>query len=101
MFKTSKVQSKDIDALLGVMVKYGCELGVFLSIERLTKPMLETITKSGVVSVPGFQYPKIQTLTISDFFANKRLKLPAINITYETARLKGKGPRQIELASSE
>jgi site-specific DNA-methyltransferase (adenine-specific) len=95
--KGGKVQSKDIDALMGAMVKHRCELGVFLSIEPLTKPMLDTIARSGVVRVPGFQYPKLQSLTLAEFFTDKKLKLPQDNITYESAKLAGKGHRQIGL----
>ncbi len=99
--KGGKVQSKDIDALLGAMVKHNCGLGVFLSIEPLTKPMLETVAKSGVVSVPGFEYPKLQAMTLAEFFSERKLRLPQTNITFETAKLKGKGSRQIQLDSEE
>ena len=95
--KGGKVGSKDIDALRGAMEKQHCELGVFLSIGPLTKPMADTVSMSGVVSTPGFEYPKLQLLTLAEFFSDKKLKLPQINITFETAKLKGKGPRQIEL----
>jgi SAM-dependent methyltransferase len=99
--KGGKVGSKDIDALLGAMTKQHCGLGVFLSIEPLTKPMLETVSMSGVVSTPGFEYPKLQSLTLAEFFSDKKLKLPQINITFETAKLKGKGARQIRLDSGD
>jgi len=99
--KGGKVGSKDIDALRGAMEKQHCELGVFLSIEPLTKPMLETVSMSGAVSVPGFEYPKLQSLTLAEFFSDKKLKLPQINITFETAKLKGKGARQIRLDSGD
>jgi hypothetical protein len=74
---------------------------VFLSIEPLTKPMIETISMSGVVSTPGFGYPKLQSLTLAEFFSDKKLKMPQTNITFETAKLKGKGARQIRLDSGD
>lgn len=95
--KGGKVQSKDIDALLGAMKKHKCELGVFLSIKPPTKPMLETIATSGYVNVPGYKYPKLQFSILSDFFSGKQLKLPQTNITFESAKLKGKGPKQLKL----
>jgi len=94
--KGGKVQSKDIDALWGAMNKHKCDLGVFLSINKLTKPMLETISKSGYAEASGKKFPKLQFLTLKDFFANKHLRLPPENITFESARLKGKGFTQIE-----
>ncbi|PJC58574.1 MAG: hypothetical protein CO025_08775, partial [Ignavibacteria bacterium CG_4_9_14_0_2_um_filter_37_13] len=95
--KGGKVQSKDIDALIGVLSKHKCELGVFLSIEEPTKPMLDTTAQQGFVEFPGFQYPKIQILTLKDFFNNKFLKLPSTNITFKAAQFKGKKNKQIEL----
>ncbi len=88
--KGGKVQSKDIDALLGAMVKHKCELGVFLTIKEPTKPMLETIATSGIIETPGYKFPKLQLLTLSEFFSDRRLKLPQNNITFDTAKFKGK-----------
>lgn len=95
--KGGKVQSKDIDALIGVLSKHKCELGIFLTIEPPTKPMLDTAAQQGFVEFPGFQFPKIQIHTLKDFFANKRPKLPATNITFKAAQFKGKKNKQIDL----
>jgi site-specific DNA-methyltransferase (adenine-specific) len=91
------VQSKDIDALLGAMEKHKCVLGVFLTIENPTKPMMETVAASGFVDVPGFKYPKLQILTLKDYFQNKQLKLPAVNVTFKAATKKAKKQHQEEL----
>jgi site-specific DNA-methyltransferase (adenine-specific) len=93
-----KVQSKDIDALLGAMVKHKCELGVFLTRAEATKPMLETIVQMGHHDVNGFSFPKLQLLTLQEFFAGKRPHLPATNITFKTAESVGKGGTQEELS---
>ena len=89
--KGGKVQSKDIDALLGAMESHKCELGIFLSINPLTKPMFETIAKAGNIKIENEQYPKLQYMTIEEFFLNKKLKLPTENITFKSAEFKGKG----------
>ena len=89
--KGGKVQSKDIDALLGAMESHKCELGIFLSINPLTKPMFETIAKAGNIKIENEQYPKLQYMTIEEFFLNKKLKLPIENITFKSAKFKGKG----------
>ena len=88
--KGGHIQSKDIDALLGALDKHKCELGVFLTIEEPTKPMMDTVAGSGFVEVPGHKYPKLQILTLKDYFQSKKLKLPKDNITFKAAQLKGK-----------
>lgn len=85
-----KVQSKDIDALLGAMSKHKCEMGVFLTSSEPTKPMLDTVAKAGFVKVPGFEFPKLQILTLKEFFNGQRPKLPAVNITFKAAQHTGK-----------
>jgi len=80
--KGGKVQSRDIDALLGAMVKHKCVLGVFLSIRPLTAPMLETIADSGHVTAFNKNYPKLQSLTLDEFFSGKAFQLPPMNITF-------------------
>lgn len=85
-----KIESKDIDALLGAMDKHKCQLGVFLTIAEPTKPMLETIAGAGFIEIPGYKIPRLQILTLSDYFKNKKLKLPSVNITFKAAQLKGK-----------
>lgn len=84
------IQSKDIDGLLGAMDKHKCELGVFLTITEPTKPMLETVAASEFVDIPGYKIPKLQILTLKDYFQNKLPKLPKVNITFKAAHLKGK-----------
>ncbi len=80
------------------MVKHKCELGVFLSRAEATKPMLETIVQMGHHDVNGFSFPKLQLLTLQEFFAGKRPQLPATNITFKTAESVGKGGTQEELS---
>ncbi len=80
------IHSKDIDALLGAMEKHNCKIGIFLTISKPTKPMLETVAKIGFVEIPGFKYPKLQILTLEEYFAGKRPKLPSLNITFKSAK---------------
>ena len=95
--KGGKVQSKDIDALIGVLTKHKCELGVLLTIEKPTRAMLDAAASAGIVEFPNFKYPAIQILTLKDFFNNKRPKLPSTNITFRAAKLKGKKVHQMDL----
>lgn len=84
------VHSNHIDELRGAMEKHKCELGVFLTIAEPTKPMLDTIASSGFVEIPGYKLPRLQILTLKEYFKNKRPKLPQVNITFKAAQLKGK-----------
>jgi site-specific DNA-methyltransferase (adenine-specific) len=95
------VQSKDIDALLGAMQKHKCELGVFLTAASPTKPMLETASKTGIVKVPGFEFPKVQILTLKDYFKGKRPKLPNVNITFKAAHHSGRKGDQLAMEPTE
>ncbi|MBI1803278.1 MAG: hypothetical protein HY033_04325 [Ignavibacteriae bacterium] len=94
------VQSKDIDALMGAMQKHECELSVFLIAAEPTKPMLQTVAASGYVKVPGFEFPKVRIITLEEYFAGKRPKLPTENITFKAAQhagKKAKGQIQLEM----
>ena len=86
------VQSKDIDALMGSMKKFDCELGVFLSTATPTKPMLETITNEGFVELETTKqkFPRLQIQTLHQFFSNERVRLPSENITFKKAGYKPK-----------
>lgn len=88
-----KVQSKDIDALLGAIEKHNCDMGVFLTTADPTKPMLDTVAGAGFVKLPGFEFPKLQILTLKDYFKGKRPKLPATNITFKAAQHIGKSKK--------
>ena len=79
--KGGKVQSKDVDALIGAMFTHKCQCGVFLSKKKPSKPMLDTIGKSGFVKSGIQEYPKLQFLTLEEYFSGKKLKLPKDNIT--------------------
>ena len=91
------VGSKDIDALLGAMEKHKCELGVFLTIQKPTRPMYETIALSGDVKVWRYTFPKLQSVTLEEFFQGKLPKLPSRNVTFRQAVTKGKRKQQMGL----
>ena len=57
-----------MDALLGTMTKFDCKMGVFLSIEPPTRPMLATVAAAGDVTFGAFKFPVLQTLTIAQIF---------------------------------
>jgi len=93
--KGGKVQSKDIDALFGAITKHKYNMGVLLTRYNPTKPMLNSATQFGQFeAVYGYKYPKIQIMTLAEFFSGKQLNLPKDNITFKSAATIGKGSQQ-------
>ncbi|MDM8563351.1 restriction endonuclease [Candidatus Marithioploca araucensis] len=93
--KGGKVQSKDIDALMGVVALDKYDMGVLLTRHKPTNPMLKKATKAEQFEAAyGFNYPKIQILTLAEFFSGKQLNLPKDNITFKSAATIGKGGKQ-------
>ncbi len=96
--KGGKVQSKDIDALMGVVALDKYNMGVLLTRHKPTKPMLQKATQAGQYEATyGFKYPKIQIMTLAEFFAGKDLSLPKDNITFKSATTIGKSAKQVGL----
>ena len=93
--KGGKAQSKDIDALFGAITKHKYDMGVLLTRYNPTKPMLNSATQFGQFeAVYGYKYPKIQIMTLAEFFSGKQLNLPKDNITFKSAATIGKGGQQ-------
>ncbi|MEK7989454.1 MAG: restriction endonuclease, partial [Thiotrichaceae bacterium] len=96
--KGGKVQSKDIDALMGVVALEKYEMGVLLTRNNPTKPMLNKAAQAGLFEAAyGYSYPKMQIMTLEEFFANQQLNLPKDNITFKSATTIGKASQQKNL----
>jgi hypothetical protein len=54
----------------------------------------DSVAGAAYVKFPGFEFPKLQVVTLKDFFAGKRPKLPQTNITFKTAQHSGKKGKQ-------
>ncbi len=75
--KSGHVSVKDIRDLGHVIDREGSEIGVFITLESPTKPMItEAVQKGFYKSVAGAQYPKIQIKTIEELLQNNRLNIP-------------------------
>jgi len=93
--KGGKVESKDIDALMGVVALDKYDMGVLLTRHKPTKPMLQKVAQAGQFEAAyGYKYPKIQIMTLAEFFVGKQLSLPKDNITFKSAATVGKGGKQ-------
>jgi DNA modification methylase len=81
-----------IDALKGVIEREKAQIGVFITLQKPTKPMQKEAFSAGFYESPsGKHYPKIQILTIEDLIkGSKNIERPpkiAINdITFKKAK---------------
>lgn len=71
------VGSPHIRDLIGVLDREKAAIGVYISIEKPTKDMIEEARKAGVFeSVNGKMYPRIQMLTIEEVMHGKQPDYP-------------------------
>jgi site-specific DNA-methyltransferase (adenine-specific) len=70
--KSGKVKVGDIRDLKGVLEREHAEMGVFITLEPPTKPMIEEAVSAGYYHSEawGKDYPRIQILTIEELLAD-------------------------------
>lgn len=64
------------------------QIGVLISMEAPTKPMLKEAAEAGFYKPPGLEdrYPRIQILTIEELLAGKRVEYPRLlEVTFKKA----------------
>ncbi|MBU4481863.1 restriction endonuclease [Candidatus Parcubacteria bacterium] len=77
--KGGKVQRRDIAVLKGDVAREKAEAGIFITLEKPTKPMIQESIDAGSFKIPitnSVEFPKIQILTVEDLLQNKKLNLP-------------------------
>lgn len=84
--KSGHVSVKDIRDLGHVMDREKAEIGIFITLEEPTKPMMTEAAQKGFYkSVTGMQYPKIQIKTIEDLLKDNRLNIPTRHTSHKRA----------------
>lgn len=70
-----------------VIERENAAIGVFLSLDPPTKPMLEEAAGKGFYHSPGWNkdYPRLQILTVEDLLNGKTVDLPPNLQTYKQA----------------
>jgi site-specific DNA-methyltransferase (adenine-specific) len=75
--------------LRGVIEREKAEIGVLISMEEPTKPMLKEAAEAGFYRLPGLtdKYPRIQILSIEELLAAKKIDYPrfATDATFKKA----------------
>lgn len=82
------MQSAYVRDLRGVIEREEAQIGVLISMEAPTKPMLKEAAEAGFYKPPGLEdrYPRIQILTIEELLAGKRVEYPRLlEVTFKKA----------------
>lgn len=77
--KGGKVQRNQIATLKGDVDREKAEAGIFITLEKPTKPMRSEAVDAGTFITPltnKFEFPKIQILTIEELLQGKKPELP-------------------------
>jgi hypothetical protein len=86
--KAGHVQSAYVRDLRGVIEREEAQIGMLISMEAPTKPMLKEAAEAGFYKPPGLEdrYPRIQILTIEELLAGKRVEYPRLlEVTFKKA----------------
>ena len=76
--KSGHVSSRDIRDLRGVLEREGAPMGIFITLERPSKDMIEEAVTAGYYhsNLWNKDFPKIQIVTIDELLKNPRVDLP-------------------------
>jgi len=97
--KSGHVSVSQIRDLKGVLEREKAAIGVFITLEKPTKPMLAEAASAGFYEPeywPGERYPRLQIFTIEELLSGKTVQYPrkAPPATFKRAPRKGKAIRQ-------
>lgn len=86
--KAGHLQAAHVRDLRGVIEREKAEIGVLLSMEPPTKPMLKESAEAGLYQPPGLidKYPRLQILDIAEILAGKKIEYPRmLDVTFKKA----------------
>ena len=96
--KSGSVQRGQIATLKGDMEREGAEIGLFITLNPPTRPMVREAATAGLYTpehFPQYQFPRVQILTIEELLAGARAEYPrfAPDATFRRAprRRRGEG----------
>jgi len=101
--KSGHVGVGDVRDLRGVVDREKAAIGVLITLENPTRPMITEANSAGFYNSPGWntRHPKLQILTIEELLAGKKIDSPPlrqVNRTFKKApRAKEKESEQREL----
>lgn len=84
--KSGHVTVKDVRDLRGVIEREKAEIGVLITLEEATKPMLTEAAAADFYKSSWGNHPRLQILTIAELLAGKRIDYPPTpNVTHKHA----------------
>lgn len=96
--KSGAVQVKDVRDLRGVLAREKADIGIFVTLEPATRPMVVEAAGAGLYESKTFsrKYARIQIFTIEDILQGKRPDYPQLDpgATLKQAPTKGKDTGQ-------
>jgi len=95
--KSGHVGRPAVGELVGTVQREGAAMGVFVTLEEPTEPMLKEALAAGYYQSEkmGHTYPRVQILTIRDLLAGAGVKMPSGVQTFKKARkVKEEGAEQ-------
>ncbi len=86
--KSGKAGAKDIRDLVGTLDREKASVGIFITLENPTKPMIQEAVSAGHYLSEGWnkQYPKIQILSIEQLLEGAKIDMPPVRATFKKAR---------------
>jgi site-specific DNA-methyltransferase (adenine-specific) len=98
--KSGHVNVAQVRDLIGTMQREGAPIGVFLTLEEPTKPMLAEAASAGVFhsDLSDRDYPAVQILTVEELLHGRRPVLPLLVLpTYQQAPTVKRAAEQTEM----
>lgn len=97
--KSGRVSVKDIRELKTVVDNQNAVIGVFITLESPTKPMITEAATAGIFQRFQATYPKIQIRMIKELLEGRGIEYPQTNIdlTFKKAVRRSKSGDQLEL----
>lgn len=100
--KGGHVEHSHVRDLRGVLDRENAQIGVLITLDEPTKPMLKEAASAGFYTSPAFadrKYPRLQILTIEEMLEGKSIEYPRLlETTFKQApRAKGKAAENLNL----
>lgn len=101
--KSGHVSSATIRDLVGAVAREQAEMGLLVTMEEPTRPMRVEALEAGYYwsESKNRTYPKIQILSVADWFNGKRVELPALYSPYQLAAHRNRQVEQRDLFSDQ
>jgi DNA methylase/NACHT-associated inactive restriction endonuclease len=82
---------KDVRELANVVDREKAKIGVFISLEEHTQPMVKEAAGAGLYDGPTGKVPKIQLFTIEELLGGKRPRIPLVERAFKAPAVEDTG----------